>query len=372
MYKKRVVIKIGSSSLINEDNGFRYETIVELAKQIRLLKDQGVSVTLVTSGAIAAGLTKLGLKKKPTNISLKQACAALGQSSLMKIYEDIFQLFHLKCAQILVNHDDFEDRGRISHLSNTLESLFNNGIVPIVNENDALAIDEIKVGDNDTLSAMLVPMVNAQLLVIISDVLGLYTGNPTLESSKLIPYVEEINKTTWDLVLDEKSKLGTGGMQTKLKAAIIATDYGSDMLIMGNGNMEQLHLIFTEKVEGTLFKGRKKLSGKNHWLLYKTSAKGWVKVDDGAKEALLNHKSLLPKGIVEMSGLFTKGACISIFDMNSNLLAKGITNYSSDVINLVKGKTSGEIDLPIYKKNEIVHVDNLVIIKGEKYEHFNG
>lgn len=357
---KRIIIKIGSSSIIDESSVFKTEVLLELTKQIKDLKNNDYDVMLVSSGAIGAGMNKLGLKSRPKNMALKQACAALGQASLMKIYEDIFSLFHLKCAQILVGHDDFENRGRMVHLSNTLEALFNKGVIPIVNENDALAVDEIKVGDNDTLGALLVPMINASKLVLITDVKGLYTGNPSLPSSKLIPFVDNIDDSIWDLVVYTNSQLGTGGMETKLKAGVIANDFGSDMIIMGNEDISFLSKSLDGGV-GTLFKGNRLLSSRGHWLLFKNNSKGIIKIDPGAMKALKERHSLLPKGIIEVIQDFGANACVDIM-CNEEFVAKGIVNYSSDLLNVyLKGN--------YVIKKEVIHADNLILIGG-RYGRF--
>ncbi len=367
---KRMIIKIGSSSLIDDNNQFSYEKIVSLVKQISILKSHDVQCVLVSSGAIAAGMKKLNIDKKPNNMALKQACAAVGQSTLMKIYDEIFALYHLNCAQILVNHDDFDNRKRMSHLTDTMEALFEKNIIPIINENDALSVDEIKVGDNDTLSALFVPMINADMLVIVSDVDGLYDKNPQLSDAKKIDIVERIDENVWALVSNKVSKLGTGGMATKLKAGIIANDCGADMIIMNNNKIDSLSNTLNNISIGTLFKGVKTLSSKNHWLLYKTNSKGTIIIDDGAKEALLSRKSLLPKGVIGVCGEFLTNFVVDISDNRGNIIAKGITNYSSDIISLIIGKSTDEIQLPIYKKKEIIHADNYLLVEGEKYEHF--
>jgi glutamate 5-kinase len=216
----------------------------KLIKTISSLLKENKEVILVTSGAIAVGMGKLGLPKKPKNMALKQACAALGQATLMNEYEKIASKYNLMCAQILVNHDDFESRSRMINLSNTFEELFNNKILPIVNENDALNVEEIKVGDNDTLSALIVPMINADLLVLASDIDGLYDKNPKqYPDAKKIDVVYKIDKTIDDMIGTVTSNVGTGGMETKIKAARIVTKIGCDMVIIINEDMVNIEKI---------------------------------------------------------------------------------------------------------------------------------
>ena len=235
---KHVIIKIGSTSLCNEDGQLDKERILKLIQQIAILKRKGLKVTLVSSGAISSGMGVLNLSEKPKEISKKQALAAIGQAHLMQIYEDLFSLFHLKCAQILLNHDDFDHRKRLMNLSFALSSILDYDVIPIINENDTLAVDEIKVGDNDTLSALLLPIVDAQLLVLVSDIDGLYNDNPhTNSNAKLLSDIELVDDKIMNYAKDSSSQFGTGGMVTKLRAAKIVNDYGGDMAIV-NGNNE--------------------------------------------------------------------------------------------------------------------------------------
>ena len=365
----RIILKVGSSSLVFENGKINDLFFDKLINTIQLLMKNDKEVILVTSGAIAVGMGKLGLPKKPKNMALKQACAALGQATLMNEYEKYASKYNLLCAQILVNHDDFENRNRMINLSNTLEELFKNKILPIINENDALNVEEIKVGDNDTLSALLVPMVNCDLLVLISDIDGLYDKNPKQYSdAKKIDYVYKIDKTIDAMVGDITSNVGTGGMETKIKAARICTFAGGNMAIVANEEIDKIiDLVNGEKV-GTLFMSDKTLHSKEHWMVYNAYAKGSIVVDDGAKKALLERKSLLPKGIVSVNGIFEENSVVFITDNLGNVIGKGITNYSSkDIVN-VMGKHSIEAkNILKSDKEEIVHANLLVLVEGEKY-----
>ncbi|MDD3349165.1 MAG: glutamate 5-kinase, partial [Bacilli bacterium] len=255
---KRIIIKIGSSSLVNGDKSINENKIAELIGKIASLMKLEKEVVLVTSGAIAIGMNKLGLSSKPKSIPLKQACASLGQVSLMETYERYANIAGFLCAQILVNHDDFENRNRMLNLGNTLETLFQKHILPIINENDALAVEEIKVGDNDTLAALLVPMVKADLLILISDVDGLYDKNPQdYKDAKLIDFVENIDDDIEKMIDEKNSLVGTGGMTTKIKAARIATSSGCHMAIINSSKLDNIIGIINGENVGTWFAGNK-------------------------------------------------------------------------------------------------------------------
>lgn len=370
---KRMVIKVGSSSLCNQNGKIEKEKILHLVLQISKLIKKGYSVVLVSSGAIASGMGTLNINVKPQTIPEKQALAAIGQGSLMQIYEDIFQLFHLKCAQVLLNHGDFDDRKRLMNLTHTMNALMNYGVIPIVNENDALAVDEIKVGDNDTLAALLVPVVEADLLVLVSDIDGLYTANPhENKDAQLLKYVDFVDEKIEKMAGGVSSQLGTGGMMTKIRAAKIVNAYGSHMVIV-NGNQENsiLH-IFDEEESGTWFNGTsgKNLNSKTHWLAYRTSSKGTIIIDEGAAYALKVHrKSLLPKGIVDVKSQFLMGQVVDIECCTGEMVAKGIVNYSSEEIKLIKGYNTSEIESILHYKDydEVVHANNMVILGGVKH-----
>lgn len=365
---KRMIIKVGSTSLCNEKGQIDKERMLYLINQIAKLKKQGYEIALVSSGAIASGMGCMALNERPQTIPEKQALAAIGQARLMQIYEELFACFSLHCAQILLNHDDFDDRHRLLNLSNTLNTLMSYGVVPIINENDALAVDEIKVGDNDTLAALLVPVVEAHLLILVSDIEGLYDKNPhQYKEASLLKYVEEIDEHILSMAGESSSMIGTGGMKTKLKAAQSANDYGCHMVIVKGEGDTYLLDIFNEIENGTWFQGKNRhhMNAKKHWLLYRTHTKGKIVVDEGAKKALVSsHSSLLPSGIVDVEGAFMMGQVVEIVDENQNVIAKGIVHYASDEIRLIKGHQSSEIeDILGYKDyDEVIHVNNMVIV----------
>lgn len=366
---KNIIVKIGSSSLCDQNGNIDKEKILNLIQQIAYIKRKNIKITLVSSGAINAGVHIMNLKQRPDTIPQKQALAAIGQASLMQIYEDLFSLFKLKCAQILLNHDDFDDRKRLMNFNNAMQAIIDYDVVPIINENDTLAVDEIKVGDNDTLASMIVPAVNADLVIIVSDIDGLYDDNPhTNKDAKLISNVAGITKTIENMAKDASSKVGTGGMITKIKAAKICNEFGCDLAIV-NGNQPNVLIDLLEGKEvGTYFDSTpvRHLSSRQHWIMYRSMPKGKIIVDDGARLALVNkHTSLLAKGIVNVEGNFLMSQIVDIVDCNNDLIARGIANYSSDEIRLIKGLNSSEIETVLHYKDydEVVHANNLVLVK---------
>ena len=290
---KNLIIKIGSSSLCDDEGNINKEKILNLIQQIAYIKRKGISITLVSSGAINAGVHVMNLECRPQTIPQKQALAAIGQASLMQIYEDLFSLFNLKCAQILLNHDDFDDRKRLMNFNNAMQALIEYDVVPIINENDTLAVEEIKVGDNDTLASLVVPAVNADMVVLVSDIDGLYDDNPhTNKNARLIRNVDGITKEIESMAKDASSKVGTGGMITKIRAAKVCNDFGCDMAIV-NGNQPNVLIDLIEgKDVGTYFDGKpgRLLNSRQHWIMYRSMPKGTIVVDEGAKKALVKRK----------------------------------------------------------------------------------
>ena len=369
---KNLIIKIGSSSLCDDNGNIDREKILNLIQQIAYIKRRGINITLVSSGAINAGVHIMNLKTRPTTIPQKQALAAIGQASLMQIYEDMFSLFKLKCAQILLNHDDFDDRKRLLNLNNAIQAIIDYDVVPIINENDTLAVEEIKVGDNDTLASMIVPAVNGDLVIIVSDIDGLYDDNPHLnKNAKLISNVNGITREIENMAKDASSKVGTGGMITKIKAAKICNEFGCDLAIV-NGNRPNVLIDLLDGQEvGTYFDSSKvrHLSSRQHWIMYRSMPKGKIIIDNGAKQALVNKRtSLLPKGIIDVTGNFLMSQIVDIVDQQNNLLARGMTNYSSDEIKLIKRLNTSEIENVLHYKDydEVVHANNLVLVNEVK------
>lgn len=354
--KKRIVIKIGSSSIIKPTK-INYEQIINLACGINKIKEE-YDVLIVSSGAIALGKMKLNIT--PKSIKQKQACAAIGQASLIETYEKIFTMYQLNVAQILLNHDDFENRKRLVNLENTIDALLENGIIPIINENDALATEEIKVGDNDTLAALTASLINADTLVLCSDIDGLYDTNPNNDSNaKLIPVVEDVTKLDVDVSGKSKSSVGTGGMATKINAAKIVCSMGVKMIIMNAKSISELESALQNKI-GSTFLPIGKMNKYQGWMRYNSSSKGTIVVDLGAKNALLARKSLLPSGILEVEGDYLANSIVDVIYENE-VIAKGLSKYSSLETKLVKGKSLNYC-LELFHKKEIIHADDLVLL----------
>ncbi len=352
---KKLVIKIGSSSII-DDNKLDNRVIVELIRQLEILKNGGISPIIVTSGAVALGAFKLNVA--PKDIKTKQACASVGQVILMNGYTSVCDMFNLKCAQILVNHTDFSSRKRMLNLHNTIETLLNNDIIPIINENDALAVEEIMVGDNDTLSALVSCLVDCSMLVLMSDVCGLYDSNPKLnKDAKLIKLVPSLTTDILNMASDSSTNVGTGGMITKLNAANIVSNKGIDMIIMDTQNIDELHNCFSNEYSGTKFIGNfNKLTDKKSWLLYSTISRGELIINEGCYNALLKRGSLLSVGLIDSNGIFDSHDVISII-YDNKVIAKGIVNYDCILIDKLKDKI---INDDLYKV--CVHANNIVLI----------
>jgi glutamate 5-kinase len=363
---KRLVIKIGSSILASAEQGLNTKRLHAITKDISDIADKGYEAVIVSSGAIAAGLKKLGLKEKPKDIKLKQAAAAIGQSSLMWAYEQGFADFHKKVAQVLLTRDDIANRLRYINAKNTLFALLSYDIIPVINENDPVAVDEIKFGDNDVLAALVACLVEADMLIILSDVEGLYTKDPKHKDAELIGSVDEITPDIEKIAGGRGSALSTGGMYSKVLAAKQAINHGIPVVIMSGKKSRLLaNLLNGEKV-GTYFKPNKeRLSSKKGWIAYGLKSKGAVYLDDGAVKALTTQgKSLLPSGIIKVEGHFDIGDAVSCISKDGEKVAKGLTNYSSQDIDLIKGKKTSEIEKVLgYKySDEVIHRDNLAVV----------
>ena len=362
---KRVVIKVGTTTLTHETGLLNLERIEILVRQIANLHNNGYEVMLVTSGAIGAGMGKLNLKNRPKTLPEKQAVAAVGQVALIHLYQKIFAEYGKNVGQLLLTASDINERNRYLNGRNTCFALFNAGVIPIINENDAIAVEEIKVGDNDTLSAFVATLVDADLLIILSDIDGLYDSNPKENpNAKLLPLITTLNEEIKAMAGDSNSKFGTGGMATKIKAAEIALNSGVNMVIAQGEKPENLIKIVRGEDIGTLFvKNKKGLKAKKHWLQYSSKKTGKLIIDDGAKIAVLKHKSLLPSGIKEVEGSFQKGDVITVIDEEKNVLAVGIVNYSSDECQRIIGKQSKEIEKILGYKDydEVLHINNMSV-----------
>jgi len=363
---RRIVIKIGSRVLASSTRGLNTQRIRRITKEIASLRQEGYEVVVVSSGAIVAGMKELGLSNKPKGIPLKQAAAAIGQSKLIQMYERNFSKFGIKAAQILLTRDDITDRRRFLNARNTLITLLSYGVVPVINENDTVAIDEIKFGDNDLLSGLVTNVIDADLLIILSDIEGLFTADPSIHpGAKLIPVVEEITKDIETIAGDSKSIEGTGGMASKVETAKRASGYGIPAIIM-NGKRPGLLVKALKGFDvGTIFLPNKsRLTSRKHWIASALPTSGHLILDKGAKDALmLRGRSLLPSGISDIKGHFEAGDAVTCEDEHGKVFAKGLTNYNSREIVKIRGKKTGEIEAILGYKDydEVIHRDNLVV-----------
>jgi glutamate 5-kinase len=360
---KRVVIKIGSTVLASRE-GINQQRIDSLTEEISGINKD---VVIVSSGAIAAGMGRLSLRERPKEIRLKQATAAVGQSRLMWAYEKSFESYGKKVAQVLLTREDLTDRRRYLYAKNTLETLIELGVIPIINENDTVAVDEIRFGDNDTLAVMVTNLLQADLLVILSDVDGLYTSDPrTDRDAKLIDLVSDITPQIEALAGKSSTIEGTGGMFSKVQAAKKAGAMGVATAIISGTKIGNLRDFFELKDVGTFFTtGANRLSLRKHWIAYTLRSKGTIIIDEGAKKALIMRgKSLLPSGIKAVEGRFGVGEAVSCQDESGKKIAKGIINYSSEDLSKIKGIKSSEIESILGYKydDEVIHRDNMVIV----------
>jgi len=376
--KSTIVVKIGTNLLADKLNGINAEHINSIAAGVTYLKSLGHNVALVSSGAIGAGVAALKLKERPKTIPEKQATAAIGQPLLMEAYEHAFRKNGFSIAQLLLTKDDFTNRTRYVNAKNTFSVLFEKGAVPIINENDTVSVDEIKLGDNDNLSALVANLVEADLLIILTDIDGLFSDDPVKNpDAELIPLVEKITPQIEKLAKTSSSELSTGGMRTKIQAAKRCASAGTATIITNGKKINVIEEIFSRRVEsstgdfrGTLFlPERNTLNVRKTWIGYISHAKGAVVIDEGAKNALLvKQKSLLPSGVVEIRGEFKKNDTVTIKDAQGNDIAKGITSYSSTELEKIKGKKTSELEKILHRKSadEVIHRNNLVLIgEGE-------
>jgi len=361
---KRVVLKLGSAVLTGPE-GLNLPLMKRLAAEIAWLRRSERQIVVVSSGAVAAGLRKLGLSDRPAGIPQQQAVAAAGQSSLMQTYEAAFADHGLKVAQILLTHDDLANRRRFLNARNTLFTLLQWGVVPIINENDTVATEELKFGDNDHLAALICNLVEADFLILLTDTEGLYARDPREDpGAPLIPMIEVTDPLLKTAAGRRPGRWGRGGMVSKIQAAKKAGAAGIPSLIANGLRPGILESIFAFEEVGTLFVPQEhRLSSRQYWLAYNVSPEGALLVDSGAREALVRGKSLLPAGIVEVFGGFGKGAAVQLMDPEGQTFGVGLTNYSSRDINRIKGRRTQEIAQALGHEDiaEVIHRDNLVI-----------
>lgn len=364
---RRLVFKVGTNILFEKD-GLSRNRLKTLARQTAALKKTGKEVLIVSSGAIGAGFTKLGLPARPQSLKLKQACAAVGQVSLMAAWEKALAEVGLLGAQVLISADDLADRSRFLNAKNTLLTLLEHGAVPIINENDTVAVDELKFGENDTLGALVAGLVEADLFINLTDIDGLYSADP--RQNPEADLIDEVERVTPAILAScgGGGPLGSGGMYTKVRAAKRLAELGTASLVAGGGVRDVLLKIIEGETLGTFFKPRpKQLHGKKNWLAFASRPKGRLVVDAGCALALTRRgKSLLPGGITRVEGSFAAGDTVTILDEKGQALALGLSNYNSAETEKIMGRSSRQIAgvLGYCHSDEVVHRDNLVLSEG--------
>ncbi len=363
---KRIVVKVGSG-VLTEDNGLNLKALRSISRQICQLADRGLEIILVSSGAMASGIKKIGLSKRPDEIPKRQAIAAVGQAGLIMEYEKSFARYNKKVAQILLTSDDLVNRKRYLNARNTLCTLLSWQVIPIINENDTVVVEEIKFGDNDNLAAMITLLMDADILINLTDIDGLYTGDPRKnQNAELISVVTTIKKDIEKYASNIPGPLGTGGMLSKIIAAKKVTAAGIPMLIAGGEKHDILIKLFAGKEHGTFFIPKKeKLANRKCWIAFTLKPKGTIIIDDGAAAAILKSgKSLLPSGIVRVEGEFSVGAAVEFRrEGNDEILGTGLVNYCASDIRKIMGLKSGKIKKYLGHKSydEVIHRDNLAI-----------
>ncbi len=378
---KTVVIKVGSSVISNQDKGrsplecgLSKDWVRHYARKIKTIRDKGYDVVLVSSGAIMAGRERLEFGRADLTVPEKQACAAIGQSFLMYTYEKAFDKKGLKVAQILLSHEDLENRTRYLNAKHTIGALLEKGVVPIINENDSVAVEEIKIGDNDTLSATVACLVDAQLLIILSDVEGLYDRNPSMknksgaEKAQLISRISKVNEEVERIAGKSSNRLTVGGMLTKVLAAKKTMSFGIPALVVNGLDEKIIENIFAGKEVGTLFwSGKGKIRDRKHWIAHTLKPAGALTIDEGARKALVERgKSLLPTGLVKVKGKFEFGNALTLLDETGKEIGRGLVNYNSRDLEQIKGmKTSAVRSLlgeSFYE--EVIHRDDMVVFQS--------
>ncbi len=385
---KRIVIKIGTNVLTREANHFLdHEHIASLCSLFTNLKKEGMELVIISSGAVTAGLPELRLEQYPKNIRIRQAAASVGQGKLISLYNKEFRKDGFHAAQILLTQSDLQNRERYINAKHTLESLVEYPVIPVLNENDCVTTKELQLGDNDALSASVSALFNADLLIIFSNVDGLYDNDPeTSKEARLISHISCFDDKIWNMASEAKSRWGLGGMKSKLSAAYKATKKGCDVVILNGKQLEQSAaylqslfcaekrcdvLQFTQNAPyGSFFEAQyDKLKSRAHWIFHLLPSRGKLRIDAGATRAITKkNRSLLPSGIISVEGDFIKGDALEICSQEGTLLAKGLSNYSAREIRSVQGKHSSEIAeiLGYDYGEEVIHRNDLVKAEEER------
>lgn len=369
MKYKRVIVKIGTSTLTSGTSVLSLPRLVQVVQQISEMQTNGIQVILVTSGGIAAGREALDFPDFPKFVPSKQMLSSVGQPRLMNIYTQIFQLYGKIVSQILLTRSDFSNRRQYLNARNTLEALLSYGIIPIINENDTVATEEIRFGDNDNLSALVANLIDADLLILLTDQDGVYSSDPRVNpDAKLISMISspEIPDELWEAAGGSRSQLGTGGMVTKLEAADLARRSGATVVIANGESPNILHRVVQNEKVGTKFSPVASTveSRKRYILAGAQSAVGKIMVDQGAVKALMRGGSLLPVGIVDTNGDFERGDTVHIIDPAQKAIALGLTNYASNDLSQIRGQQSDEIEMILGYTfgEEVIHHNNMLLL----------
>ena len=354
---KKIVIKIGSSLLVDQNKRIRKKWLTSFAKDIKKFRSNNQKVIIVSSGAIALGCKKMNYSKKNLKLDKSQAIASIGQIELMNLFLETFSKYKLNISQILLTLDDTEERRRSINAKRTFENLFDLDFIPVVNENDTIATSEIKYGDNDRLAARVAQIVGADTLIILSDVDGFYD-----KSKKIVRTVEKIDQNIYSLINSSKNFYGSGGISTKLDAAKICINSGCHMFIANGKREHPIKRMLDKKIYTHFIPKISSLDARKKWIIGSLNSSGVIHIDSGAAKALLNGKSLLAAGITKIKGSFDKGENVLIIDENDKQLARGLVSFNSKEIDKIKGKQSNEIEkiLGYLSKSEIIHKDDMV------------
>ncbi len=363
---QRLVVKVGSALVTNNGAGLDLAAIDDWARQISVLRQQGKQVVLVSSGAIACGMQRLGWSKRPKSVHELQAAAAVGQMGLVQVYEGAFARYGLHTAQILLTHDDLADRKRYLNARSTLTTLLELGVVPIINENDTVVTDEIKFGDNDTLGALVANLIEADALIILTDQTGLFTADPRKDpNATLISEAAAGDESLEAMAGGAGTRIGTGGMITKVIAAKRAARSGAHTAIASGREIDPIIRLANGDAVGTLLVSQTQpLAARKQWLADHLQLAGKLILDDGAVKALKSGKSLLPIGIVHAEGDFERGAVVACTNSAGHEIARGLTNYGSGETRLIARKSTPEIEalLGYIDEPELIHRDNLIVL----------
>lgn len=366
---KMIVVKVGTRVLTSPDGTLNHERIDRLSEELLALRGQGRRMVLVSSGAVGAGMSRLKLPGRPTDLAKLQAVAAVGQVPLIQAYDRTFSKHGSQAAQVLLTAEDVDDRVRYLNVRNTLLSILEFGAMPVINENDTVSVEELQTtfGDNDRLAAMVTNLIRAPLLIVLSDIEGLYDGDPSLASSKLINTVPVIDQSVYGFVRDKKTGLSKGGMASKLEAARMVTTAGENMIIASGRRLDVLTQLAAGEPLGTLFQAQGKgITPFKRWLGFTAQTRGRIQLDTGARRAIVEQgRSLLAAGITGTQGDFKKGDVVALCDGEGQVVARGLSNYASAEVERIKGLKSAKIAqvLGHCPYEEVIHRDNLAIVK---------